>query len=139
MGVVSFANTPDEALAGRIERAAHMVYLDGAREAEVCKALKIKKGTLRDWRRRPEWADAVAEMRERQRELAFDRLAVLTTRAVDAVAATLETGTETNRLKAAIWVLERGNQLVEEAPHRGSEGQVERFVQLVAGDGAGVA
>ena len=45
MGVVSFANTPDEALAGRIERAAHMVYLDGAKEPEVCAALKIKKGT----------------------------------------------------------------------------------------------
>ncbi len=56
MGVVSFANTPDEALAGRIERAAHMVYLDGAKEPEVCAALKIKKGTLRDWRKRPEWS-----------------------------------------------------------------------------------
>ncbi len=56
MGVVSFANTPDDALAGRIERAAHMVYLDGAKEAEVCTALKIKKGTLRDWRKRPEWS-----------------------------------------------------------------------------------
>ncbi len=37
-----------------------------------------------------------------------------------AMRADVETGTETNPLKAAIWVLERGNQ-------------------LVAGDGAGVA
>ena len=40
-------------LAARIERAAYLVYLHGAKEGEVAEALGIKGVTLRDWKRRP--------------------------------------------------------------------------------------
>ena len=134
MTVEIFSRTTDAALAGRIERAAHMVYLDGAREAEVCAALTIRKGTLRDWKKRPEWAEAVSELRDQQRRLARDRLAALTTRAVDALVETLETGSEANRLKAAIWILERGGQMLEGADASPpAAGRIEQFVRIVAG------
>ena len=81
------------ALAARIERAAHMTYLHGAREAEVAEALGIRPVTLRE-----------AQMR-----VAADRLAMLTERAVEAVAESLLSDNPTVRLKAATWVLERAD------------------------------
>ena len=97
------------ALAARIERAAHMVYLNGAKEGEVADALGIRPVTLRDWKRRPEWPAAIGALREAQMRVAADRLAMLTERAVEAVSESLDSDNPTVRLKAATWVLERAD------------------------------
>ncbi len=96
-------------LAARVERAAQMVYLTGAREVEVAEALGIKPTTLRDWKRRPEWGRAVAALKEAQDRLAADRLALMTEKAVSALEQSLASANPTVRLKAAIWVLERSD------------------------------
>ncbi len=62
--------------AARIERAAHMVYLEGATEAQISTALGIKPVTVRDWKNRSEWSDAVAALREYQQKLVLDRLSL---------------------------------------------------------------
>ncbi len=129
------AKTSSKDLAARIERAAHMVYLDGANEAQIAKALGIQPVTVRDWKRRPEWSAAVAELREHQRTMVLDRLAFLTVKAADAVAACLDSSNDAVRLKAAQWVLEGAlpvagerNRATDAAPL----GEVEVFMQLVA-------
>jgi hypothetical protein len=96
-------------LAARIERAAHMVYLHGAKEDEVANALGIKGVTLRDWKLRPEWSAAIATLRETQLRIASDRLLMLTEKAVQAVEESLGSDNPTVRLKAATWVLERAD------------------------------
>jgi transposase len=96
-------------LAARIERAAHLVYLHGAKEGEVAEALGIKAVTLRDWKRRPEWSSAITALRNTQMQIAADRLAMLTEKAVEAVAESLVSDNPTVRLKAATWVLERAD------------------------------
>ena len=72
-------------LAARIERAAMMAYVHGAKDANIAKALGIKRVTLRDWRKRPEWEAAVTRLREEQAKLVSDRLALMTDKAATAI------------------------------------------------------
>jgi transposase-like protein len=107
MSIKDTKKTTNGTLAARIERAAQMVYLQGAKECEVAAALGIKPVTLRDWKRRPEWRRAIAALREAQNGIALDRLSLLTDKAVTALDHSLESENPTVRLKAATWVLER--------------------------------
>ena len=123
-----------ETLAARIERAVSMVYFDGAKEAQIAEALGIRSVSIRDWKRRPEWAAAVAELRAHQRKLAFDRLEVLTPRAASAIDECLASDNETIKFKAATWVLGRAKELIGEdsAPSRNRpSGTIESFVNAV--------
>ena len=129
------AKTSSKDLVARIERAAYMVYLDGANEAQIAAALGIQPVTVRDWKKRPEWSAAVAELREHQQTIVLDRLAFLTARAADAVEACLDSDNDAVKLKAAQWVLERSlhvaggrDRAVDAAPI----GEVELFMRLVA-------
>ncbi len=129
------AKTSAKDLVARVERAAYMVYLDGASEAQVAEALGIQPVTVRDWKRRPEWSAAVAELREHQRALVLDRLAFLTARAADAVEACLDSDNDAVKLKAAQWVLERGLSVAggrDRASDAAPLGEVELFMRLVA-------
>ncbi len=123
-----------ETLTARIERAVSMVYFDGAKEAQIAEALGIRPVTVRDWKRRPEWAAAVAELRAHQRKLAFDRLDVLTPRAASAIEECLASDNETVKFKAATWVLGRAKELIGEdsalSPDTPS-GTIESFVNAV--------
>ncbi len=128
------AITTPKALVGRIERAAHMVYLGGANETQIGKALGIKSVTVREWMKRPEWSDAVARLREHQETLVLDRLALLTKKAADAIEESLESSNPTVKLKTAQWVLDRGleisgfrNGVAETQPL----GEIEQFIKLV--------
>lgn len=84
-----------------------MVYLHGAKESEIADSLGIKPATLRDWKKRPEWAGTVLRLRDEQRAIASDRLSFLTDKAVTALQQSLDSDNQTVRLKAAMWVLER--------------------------------
>ena len=129
------AKTSSKDLVARIERAAHMVYLEGANEAQIAEALGIQPVTVRDWKRRPEWSTAVAELREHQRILVLDRLAFLTVRAADAIAACLDSDNDAVKLKAAQWVLDRGLQVPggrDRAADAPPLGEGELFMRLVA-------
>lgn len=118
-------------LAARIERAAHMVYMHGAREDEVAEALGIKGVTLRDWKRRPEWSSAIGALRDAQMQIAGDRLAMLTEKAVEAIAESIDSDNATVRLKAATWVLERADLgLAPDGPT-----EFELYVRTVRGHG----
>ena len=111
-----------------------MVYIEGATEAKISKALGIKGVTLRDWKKRPEWDAAISELREHQRKLVLDRLSFLTVKAVTAIEESLDSPNDTVKLKAAEWVLERGLRLDNERNRVTSEdhmGSVERFTKLV--------
>ena len=121
-------------LVARIERAAQMVYMEGATEAQISEALGIKGVTLRDWKKRPEWDAAISELREHQRKLVLDRLSFLTEKAVTAIEESLDSPNDAVKLKAAEWVLERGPLLNNERNRATSEdrmGSVERFTKLV--------
>ena len=126
------AKASSESLVARIERAAQMVYMEGATEAQIGEALGIKGVTLRDWKRRPEWDAAIAELRDHQRTLVLDRLSFLTERAVTAIEESLDSPNDAVKLKAAEWVLERGLHLYgERAAGGGRVGSVEMFMKLV--------
>ena len=132
--------TSNETLAARVERAAHMAYLQGATEIEIAKAVGIKPVTLRDWKKRSEWAAAICELRAQQRHFAFDRLATMTSRAVGAIEECLKSDNDAVKLKAAVWVLERGVCLGKEADiplTDAAAGEIRTFVRAVtdeAGD-----
>lgn len=131
------ATTNSVSLVARIERAAQLVYMDGATEAQVGKALGIKGVTLRDWKKRPEWDIAISELREQQKKLVLDRLSFLTEKALTAVEESLDSKNETIKLKAAEWILERGMSLEIEGNHpTGGQktGSVELFMKLVMVD-----
>ncbi len=130
MSVVA-VKAKQEALSARVERAAMMVYLEGASEQQVAKAMNISHVTVRDWKRRSEWDDAILKLREHQQKLVLERLAMMTQRAADAVEECLNSTNDTVKLKAATWVLERGEALQTEANRSSSLGEVERFMQLV--------
>ena len=53
-------------IAAPTEWAAQMVYLEGANEARIGKALYVQPVTVRDRMKRPEWSTAIAELGERQ-------------------------------------------------------------------------
>ena len=128
------AKTTSKTLVARIERAAHMVYLDGATEAQISEALGIQSVTVRDWKKRPEWSDAVARLREHQQMLVLDRLALLTEKAADAIEESLESSNDTVRLKAAQWVLDRGLEISgisSGAMKSRPPGEIEQFIQMV--------
>jgi len=128
------AKANSESLVARIERAAHMVYLEGATEEKISKALGIKGVTLRDWKKRPEWNTAIFQLSEYQEKLVLDRLSFLTGKAVTAIEELLDSPNDSVKLKAAEWVLERGPLLTNERNHATSEdrmGSVERFTKLV--------
>jgi len=131
----ALAKATPNTLVARIERAAHLVYLDGATEAQISQALGIKSVTVRDWKKRPEWSDAVARLREHQQTLVFDRLALLTEKAANAIEESLESPNPTVRLKAAQWVLDRGLEVTDMRGGTGGTqplGDVERFIQMVS-------
>ena len=112
-----------------------MVYLEGATEAQISAALGIKPVTVRDWKKRSEWSDAVAALREYQQNLVLDRLSLLSSKAADAIEDSLDSDNEAIRLKAAQWVLERGHPFESEFDRvrgSGAVGEVERFMKLVA-------
>ena len=67
-----------------------MVYLEGATEAQISAALGIKPVTVRDWKKRSEWSDAVAALREYQQNLVLDRLSLLSSKAADAIEDSLD-------------------------------------------------
>ena len=124
----------NETLAARVERAAHMAYLQGATEVDISKALGIKPVTLRDWKKRSEWAAAICELRAQQRHFAFDRLATMTTRAVGAIEECLKSDNDAVKLKTAVWVLERGVWLGNEAGiplTDATAGDIQTFVKIV--------
>jgi putative ATPase subunit gpP of terminase len=126
-----------ESLVARIERAAHMVYLEGATEATISKALGIKGVTLRDWKRRPEWAETIQKLRERQEELVVGRLTGLCGQAVATIGDCLGSENDAVRLKAAQWILERGWSLGDDVSHSmgpASMGEVEKFLKVVMVD-----
>lgn len=118
-------------LAARVERAASLAYLDGATEGQVAEAMNISIVTIRDWKRRSEWDDAIANLREHQQKLVLDRLAFLTERAADAIEECLKSDNDAVKLKAAIWVLERGEVLQIESNRASGLGEVERFMKMV--------
>jgi hypothetical protein len=133
--VVTHATT--EVLAARIEQAAYMAYLDGASEVEIGIVLGIKPVTVRDWKKRPEWSDAVVRLRDHQHGLVLDRLALLSNKATDAIEESLGCKNPSVRLKAAQWVLERNMELGIEGSSgfaKGHDvgGDIERFLKLVA-------
>jgi hypothetical protein len=114
-----------------------MVYMEGATEAKISKALGIQSVTVRDWKKRPEWDAAISELREHQRNLVLDRLSFLTGKAVTAIEESLDSPNGTVKLKAAEWVLERGPLLNNERNRATSEdrmGSVEAFMNLVMTD-----
>ena len=125
-------------LAARIERAAQMAYVEGAGEAAISKALGVKAVTVRDWKKRPEWDASVERLRRSQEAYVLDRLSNMTVKATEAVEECLDSENDAVRLKAAQWVLERGNQLTggipPSAPHTRLGGDVERFLRLVVLD-----
>ena len=124
----------NETLAARVERAAHMAYLQGATEVDIAKAVGIKPVTLRDWKKRSEWAAAVRELRRHQKQLALDRLAVITTKAVTAIEECLRSENDFVKLKAAEWVLERGVRLGDDFGNTVTDvtaGEIQRFVTQV--------
>ncbi len=126
------AKASSESLVARIERAAQMVYMEGATEAQIGAALGIKGVTLRDWKKRPEWDAAISELRDHQRTLVLDRLSFLTERAVTAIEESLGSPHDAVKLKAAEWVLERGPHLDgDRAAGGGRVGSVEMFMKLV--------
>ena len=128
------AITNSKSLVARIERAAHMVYMEGATEAQISEALGIKGVTLRDWKKRPEWDAAISELREHQRKLVLDRLTFLTEKAVTAIEDSLDSPNDAVKLKAAEWVLERGlpSEFERNRATGGSRiGSVEMFMKLV--------
>jgi transposase len=122
-----------ETLAARVERAAQMVYLDGATEVQISKSFKISQVTVRDWKRRSEWGDAIVKLREHQQKVVLDRLALLTERAADAVEECLNSENDAVKLKAATWVLERGEALQSENNRSTGLGEVEQFMKMVTG------
>ena len=131
------AKANSESLVARIERAAQMVYMAGATEAKISKALGIEGVTLRDWKKRSKWDTAISELREHQRKLVLDRLSFLTGKAVTAIEESLDSSNDSVKLKAAEWVLERGPLLNNERNHATSEdrmGSVENFMKLVMTD-----
>ena len=131
------AKANSQSLVARIERAAQMVYMEGATEAKISKALGIQSVTVRDWKKRPEWDAAISELKEHQRKLALDRLSFLTGKAVAAIEESLDSPNDSVKLKAAEWVLERGPLLNNEPNHATGEdrmGTVETFVNLVMTD-----
>jgi len=125
-------------LAARIERAAQMAYVEGAGEAAISKALGVKPVTVRDWKKRPEWDAAVERLRRSQEAYVLDRLSNLTVKATTAIEECLDSENDAVRLKAAQWVLERGNHFTGGipplAPGTRLGGEVERFMRLVAID-----
>jgi hypothetical protein len=128
------AKANSESLVARIERAAHMVYMEGATEAQISEAFGIKGVTLRDWKKRPEWEAAISELKGHQRKLVFNRLSFLTEKAVTAIEELLDSPNDSVKLKAAEWVLERGPLLNNERNRATSEdrmGSVEKFTKLV--------
>ncbi len=131
----AIAKTTPKTLVARIERAVAMVFLDGATEAEIGAALGIKAVSVRDWKRRPEWSDAVAKLREYQQKLVLDRLALLTGKAADAIEGNLESSNPTVRQKAAEYVLDRCLEINDRrSGSRGTQplGEIERFIQMVS-------
>jgi hypothetical protein len=124
--------TKSETLAARVERAAMMVYLEGATEVQISKTFKISCVTVRDWKRRSEWDDAIGKLREHQHKLVLDRLALMTARAASAVEECLGSDNDGVKLKAATWVLERSESFhVESSCSSDVGGDIERFLKLV--------
>jgi len=125
---------PNTTLAARIERAAHLVYTEGATEAEIADAVGIKPVTVRDWKKRPEWEAAIADLRAIQFEHASQRLASLTEKAVSAIDETLACDNLPLRFKAATWLLERADHLIARRPAAPSidrPGMIESFISAV--------
>ena len=69
--------------------------------------------------------------RDHQQKLVIDRLTLLTERAADAVKECLGSENDAVKLKAATWVLERGEALHIESNRANDIGDVERFMKLV--------
>ena len=88
-------------LAARVQRAAHLAYIEGATEDEIADAVGIEPVTVRDWKKRPEWEAAIAELRAIQLEHASQRLASLTEKAVSAIDETLACDNLPLRFRAA--------------------------------------
>ena len=128
---------PNPTHSARIERAAHLSYIEGATEAEIADAVGIKPVTVRDWKKRPEWIAAIAELRAIQFENASQRLVMLTAKAVSAVEQTLVCDNDALRFRAAVWLLERPDHFIDANAIASNDqsGMVERFVKRVTGDG----
>lgn len=125
---------PNTTLAARIERAAHLAYIEGATEAEVADAVGIKPVTVRDWKKRPEWDAAVADLRAIQFEYASQRLAMLMAKAVSAIEEVLACDNLPLRFRAATWLLERADHLMARhpaAPSIDRPGMIESFISAV--------
>ena len=127
---------PNTTLTARIERAAHLVYTEGATEAEVADAVGIKPVTVRDWKKRPEWEAAIAEFRAIQFECASQRLVMLITKAISAVEKTLVCDNDALRFRAAVWLLERPDHFIDSSATTEPQdrlGVIGRFVNEVVG------
>ena len=104
---------PNDGLSARIERAAHLYYLNGATETEIAAAVGIRPVTVRDWKRTPDWRTAIGSLRAEQRAIASNQMTILTTDAVKAFRDCLGSDHEPTKLRAATWILERGAHLAE--------------------------
>jgi transposase len=132
---ITLAKINSKPLVARIERAVYMVYLDGATEAQISKALGTKSETVRDWKKRPEWDAAVARLQEHQQTLVLDRLALLTEKAADAIEESLESANPTVKLKAAQWLLDRRLEVTginDDTVGTQPLGEVEKFIKMVS-------
>ena len=119
--------------AARIERAAHLAYFDGATEVEIANDLGLKPVSVRDWKKTAVWKAAIASLRDLQNRLAVDRLTALLPKATAAIEACLECENLSVKFRAAIWLLERSNQLGHSPPDtaESTTGEIEKFVKAV--------
>ncbi len=78
---------------------------------KINKAIGIKWVISRDWKKLSEWNAAIAKHREYQNKLVVDRFIQLTERATDVIEECLNSENDAVKLKAATWVLERGEAL----------------------------
>ena len=120
--------------AARIERAAHLAYIDGATETEIAKASGIKEVTVRDWKKTPEWDAGIERLRSQQLEYAEQRLAMLTAKATSAIEEILDCDDLHLKLKVSTWLLERADSQKARRPAalaKDRAGMIDHFVSAV--------